>query len=332
MNIVLNRERGAGLIEMIIAAGIGAAVLAGVTYSLTGLMKTSNKANTSMDIVAVKAKILNSVRCEQTLSTPCTDGTYIDLKDSSNRVVVSASGSNLGKFFVRALCHNSGSLNGIDVRAAWLSDAGRTNPNSKVFTASNPVWFMKDETNSNLPYNWNHPKDKLFSDLSGSDAMLCGPTTIGGTVPPGGIIMWSGGVVPAGWALCDGTAGTPDLRNRFILAGGAGSSYAVGSVGGGASVTASVSIQTQNMPSHTHATSSQLQSYKVAVSHPGRPGPWVSLGYANPNSWGGGYESLEWIHNPTVSVDASGGSQPLTISVPATQPQYYALAYIMKLP
>ena len=40
-----------------------------------------------------------------------------------------------------------------------------------------------------------------------------------GTFPLGGIIMWSGAIsaIPTGWSLCDGTNGTPDLRNRFVL-------------------------------------------------------------------------------------------------------------------
>jgi hypothetical protein len=38
-------------------------------------------------------------------------------------------------------------------------------------------------------------------------------------VPRGAIIMWSGprDSIPAGWHLCDGGFGTPDLQNRFIL-------------------------------------------------------------------------------------------------------------------
>lgn len=42
-----------------------------------------------------------------------------------------------------------------------------------------------------------------------------------GITPIGGIIMWSGTIASisslTGWALCDGTNGTPDLRNRFIV-------------------------------------------------------------------------------------------------------------------
>lgn len=43
-----------------------------------------------------------------------------------------------------------------------------------------------------------------------------------GTIPIGGIIMWSGTIanIPTGWALCNGSNGTPDLRNRFIVAAG----------------------------------------------------------------------------------------------------------------
>jgi hypothetical protein len=42
----------------------------------------------------------------------------------------------------------------------------------------------------------------------------------------GMILIWSGAVgdIPGGWHLCDGTEGTPDLTDKFII--GAGSTYA----------------------------------------------------------------------------------------------------------
>lgn len=69
-----------------------------------------------------------------------------------------------------------------------------------------------------------------------------------GALPVGLITLWSGSIVsiPAGWTLCDGTLGTPDLRDRFIV--GAGSTYAVNATGGVNTVT----LTTAQMPSHTH--------------------------------------------------------------------------------
>jgi hypothetical protein len=70
-------------------------------------------------------------------------------------------------------------------------------------------------------------------------------------VPHGIVCMWSGtvGSVPGGWALCDGTNGTPDLRERFILGAG---TRAAGGTGGQFSYTAST--DTQGAHSHGGAT------------------------------------------------------------------------------
>ena len=50
--------------------------------------------------------------------------------------------------------------------------------------------------------------------------------------PRGTIVQWFGAIVdiPAGWVLCNGANGTPDLRNKFIV--GAGDTYAVDAEGG----------------------------------------------------------------------------------------------------
>ncbi len=39
------------------------------------------------------------------------------------------------------------------------------------------------------------------------------------------VCLWGGDIadIPSGWHLCDGNAGTPDLRSRFVI--GAGSTY-----------------------------------------------------------------------------------------------------------
>ena len=66
-----------------------------------------------------------------------------------------------------------------------------------------------------------------------------------------GIIMFSGAIasIPTGWYLCNGSNGTPDLRDKFIV--GAGSTYAVGAEGGEATHALSVA----ELAVHHHAYS-----------------------------------------------------------------------------
>jgi len=66
-------------------------------------------------------------------------------------------------------------------------------------------------------------------------------------LPAGSILLWSGAIVdiPSGYLLCDGSAGTPDLRDRFIM--GAGGTYAPGASGG-----ASTHVHTFTGDGHHH--------------------------------------------------------------------------------
>lgn len=116
----------------------------------------------------------------------------------------------------------------------------------------------------------------------------------------GCIVIWSGAAnaIPAGWALCNGSNGTPDLRDRFVV--GAGSSYGVGATGGEERHTLTVS----EMPRHSH-----------------------TVGYAY-GSEGGGSGTIYNMHYSgyykSTSSEGSGQSHE-------NRPPYYALCYIMKL-
>lgn len=100
---------------------------------------------------------------------------------------------------------------------------------------------------------------KINTDLGTLD------TIIRAAMPIGGIIMWSGAIIaiPSGWALCDGTSGTPNLRDRFVV--GAGSTYAVNDTGGAATV----SLSEANLPAHTHSVSATTGGQSADHSHTG---------------------------------------------------------------
>ena len=84
-------------------------------------------------------------------------------------------------------------------------------------------------------------------------------------MPTGGIIIWSGSAaaIPTGWLLCNGTSGTPNLMDRFIV--GAGSTYAVGATGGAATVTLALA----DLPAHTHTVSGTSGGQSADHSHGG---------------------------------------------------------------
>jgi hypothetical protein len=147
-----------------------------------------------------------------------------------------------------------------------------------------------------------------------------GPTWIEVGTPQGGIIMWSGSIdsIPSGWALCDGTNGTPDLRNRFVIA--AGGNYDVGATGDG------------SIPSHTHAFSATTNSTGSHThSHT------LDRGYFG-NASGIALVEDKYVYNTTqysLAAGAHAHNVSGTTSANGAGVQniavYYALAYIMKL-
>lgn len=171
-------------------------------------------------------------------------------------------------------------------------------------------------------------------------------TTVNSTVPAGMIMMWSGTIanIPAGWALCDGQNGTPNLLNRAVIA--AGGDYAVGATGEG-----SIPSHTHNAD-HNHSASSSTDGYhghtgKCYASSDGSynskyaSGLGTTVQHENSGHTSNGGTWFD-IQGP-IAVD-SGGSHSHTIYVDtksmntgaagtgtAVVPKHYALAYIMKL-
>lgn len=139
-------------------------------------------------------------------------------------------------------------------------------------------------------------------------------------VPAGGIIMWSGSVaaIPSGWFLCNGTNGTPNLLDRFVVC--AGSGYAVGQTGGAAdavvvghSHTASSNVVDL---SHTHSITVPTSGYSAGLTTSSTP--FNGSGTTGPMS-------ANATHSHTITVNTAG-----VTGINANLPPFYALAYIMK--
>lgn len=109
----------------------------------------------------------------------------------------------------------------------------------------------------------------------------------------GMIILWYGSIatIPKGWALCNGDNGTPDLRNRFVIAAGDG--YDPDDTGGSMN--------------HTHTFTTDGHGHALVAS------------------------GAEWRIAGPERLDTAAATDTGTTGNPNTVPPYYALCYIMKL-
>ena len=134
-------------------------------------------------------------------------------------------------------------------------------------------------------------------------------------IPAGGILLWSGsiGSIPAGYVICNGSNGTPDLRDRFVV--GAGSTYAVNATGGSADavIVSHTHAATVTDPGHVHTQIGTSPGIEGASSNPG------SAAVSNSSNTGSAVTGIS-VANATAGVSGTN----------ANLPPYYALCYIMK--
>jgi hypothetical protein len=199
-----------------------------------------------------------------------------------------------------------------------------------------------------LNSNWSK-LDTLLNDIAVTLASVI--------LPPGSVIMWAGAPedVPAGWRICDGSNGTPDLRNRFVL--GAGDND-IGDTGGRKVIA--------EIPAHNHDVGTLALAAGGAHTHVTQPAAltgnlrnisqtWAASGAASGIFAKGGSSvgsstpvQVDNGESGQINIDASHSHNILasgehshaltgeteTVGNPGGvdyTPPFYALAYIIKV-
>ncbi|MCK9571209.1 hypothetical protein M0R72_19830 [Candidatus Pacearchaeota archaeon] len=152
-------------------------------------------------------------------------------------------------------------------------------------------------------------------------------------VPAGLVILWYGstGSIPSGWHLCDGTGGTIDLRGKFPVGAGTGSSYSVGDTGGSATFTAAGTI---TVTGHS-LTTAEIASHR----HPFQD-KYGGSGGATNSATSEGYSTSSSVYSSGSTASAGSGTAHGHSAAEGTifagdavdsLPFYYALCYIQKV-
>lgn len=193
------------------------------------------------------------------------------------------------------------------LNSAWVTN----NPWQNPYIISSTVSSFTVTTS--VPQEWTNlvARDLPTSSVSVNvvTSTIPAPGAPDQSLPIGAIVMWSGSVsnIPVNFQLCDGTNGTPDIRDKFVVGARQDSgATAMTTVSGSLTKTGGEAYHTltiDEMPSHAH-------SYTQAVSGSG---------------WGGDKGSQS-TGSRTSATGYTGGGRPHN-----TLPPYYALCFIMKM-
>jgi hypothetical protein len=188
------------------------------------------------------------------------------------------------------------------------SSANHNHGGYTSYTGATGLLYTSEEDDIIPPYY-----DILFIEKEASDT----------TIPSGLIVMWGGSTdsIPAGWELCNGSNGTPDLRDKFIRGAPLGENP--GTLGG----SISHSHTYTEIPQHRHAIATSGKSHSHSVY--GVPVTVTVDLFVNRwvNKITGGYSTYSgYTHTHSVPTF---GLTTCTTQDTANLPPYFKVAFLM---
>lgn len=145
--------------------------------------------------------------------------------------------------------------------------------------------------------------------------------TSGGVSQPQTIIgLWLGALasIPSGWSLCDGTAGTPDMRDKFLKF--CNTSGELGNTGGSNTHTHTDQAHTHTGSSHTHTSNMTSDDLRHNFNRSGGVGGSSSI------------VTEGEIHAGITSISSTAptwGSSTTAADSQDNQPPYLTVAFVM---
>lgn len=163
--------------------------------------------------------------------------------------------------------------------------------------------------------------------------------------PKGMIMMFSGTTIPQGWALCDGSNGTPNLIARFILAGNTAGEHTSTVVSGSsgsqgfsvmtAGSNANISVNNHaltiaEIPAHTHEiydhNGNLMKKDSMTCNETGDVGIPAVFNESSNSTSAITFQSAGGGGGHTHALTQSNHSHDTSVVVP-----YYVLMFIMKI-
>ena len=196
-----------------------------------------------------------------------------------------------------------------------------TNVSNEISAAISKIYKADVEAIRNLA-----DLSKKIQDKNG--LTVAGNLTVQGSfnyLPTGSIIAYNQTIAPTGWAICNGSQGTPDLRGRFIF--GNGGSRGMNSTGGAETV----ALTEGQMPHHNHSGSTSTNGnhnhFTNIYKGFGRDCRNCTHNFQPLQGSDGGLGTNDaGNHSHTFTTDHRGGKQ-----AHENMPPFYVLTYIMKL-